>query len=184
MNILDSRTSSLNHDDAIKWRYFSYYWIFVQGIHRSPVNSPHKGQWRGALMFCLIWAWINGWVNSRKADDLRHHCAYCDVTVMRSPHFGPCAVITKHIHERTFTRTHAHIRTEHTQTVVYVYCVLRTVLYFFGVIHICTYTQNLGRPIRHWKLPIIHKQFPEKDNTKSLRTLLLPHQFYIRWKHQ
>ena len=26
---------------------------FVRGIHRSAVNSPHKGQWRGALMFSL-----------------------------------------------------------------------------------------------------------------------------------
>ena len=24
---------------------------FLRGIHRSPVNSPHKGQWRRALMF-------------------------------------------------------------------------------------------------------------------------------------
>ena len=23
----------------------------LRGIHRSPVNSPYKGQWRGALMF-------------------------------------------------------------------------------------------------------------------------------------
>ena len=30
------------------------YWPFVRGIHRSPVNSPHKGQWHGALMFYLI----------------------------------------------------------------------------------------------------------------------------------
>ena len=30
----------------------------------SPVNSPHKGQWRGALMFSLICVWINGWVNN------------------------------------------------------------------------------------------------------------------------
>ena len=34
----------------------------MQGIHRSSVNSPRKVQWRGALMFSLIWAWINGWV--------------------------------------------------------------------------------------------------------------------------
>ena len=27
-----------------------------------PVNSPHKGQWRGALMLPLICAWINDWV--------------------------------------------------------------------------------------------------------------------------
>ena len=36
------------------WKYFSRHWPFVRGIHRSPVNSPHKGQWRGALVFSLI----------------------------------------------------------------------------------------------------------------------------------
>ena len=30
------------HDDVIKWKHFSRYWPFVRGIHRSPVNSPHK----------------------------------------------------------------------------------------------------------------------------------------------
>ena len=49
---------------------------------QSPVNSPHKGQWRGALMFYLICAWINGWVNSLEAGDLRHHRAHYDVIVM------------------------------------------------------------------------------------------------------
>ena len=53
------------HDDVIKWKHFPRYWPFVRGIHRSPVNSPHKGQWRGALMFTLICARINGWVNNR-----------------------------------------------------------------------------------------------------------------------
>ena len=48
------------HDDVIKWKHFSRYWTFVRGIPRSPVNSPHKGQWRRALMFSLICAWING----------------------------------------------------------------------------------------------------------------------------
>ena len=42
-------------------------------VHRSPVNSPHRGQWRGALMFSLICAWINDWVNNREAGDLRRH---------------------------------------------------------------------------------------------------------------
>ena len=46
-----------------------HYWPFVRGIHRSPVNSPHRGQWRGALVFSLICAWTNGWVNSRDAGD-------------------------------------------------------------------------------------------------------------------
>ena len=50
------------HDDVIKWKYFPRYWLFVWGIHRSPVNSPRKGQWRWALMCSLICAWVNGWV--------------------------------------------------------------------------------------------------------------------------
>ena len=33
-------------DVVIKWKHFSRYWPSVRGIHRSPVNSPHKGQWR------------------------------------------------------------------------------------------------------------------------------------------
>ena len=48
-------------------------WLFVRGIHRSPVNSPYKGQWRGVLMLSLIYAWTNGWINTRDADDLRRH---------------------------------------------------------------------------------------------------------------
>ena len=44
------------HDDVIKWKHFPHYWPFVQGIHRSPVNSPHKDQWREALMFSLMCA--------------------------------------------------------------------------------------------------------------------------------
>ena len=56
-----------NHDDVIKWKHVPRYRPFVRWIHRSPVNSPHKGQWRGALMFSLICAWINNWVNNSKA---------------------------------------------------------------------------------------------------------------------
>ena len=47
----------------------------------SPVNSPHKGQGRGALMFSFIW--INGWLNNGDAGDLRRHSAHYDVTVMQ-----------------------------------------------------------------------------------------------------
>ena len=71
------------HDDVIKWKPFPRYWPFVWGIHRSPVNSPHKDQWRGALMISMICAWINGWVNSRDAGDLRRHRANYDVIIMR-----------------------------------------------------------------------------------------------------
>ena len=71
-----------SHDDVIKWKHFPRYWPFVRGIHRSPVNSPHKGQWRGALMFSLICVWINGWENNREADDLRRYRTHYDVIVM------------------------------------------------------------------------------------------------------
>ena len=57
------------HDDVIKWKHFPRNWPFVRGIHRSPVNSPHKGHWRGALVLSLICVWINGWVNNREAGD-------------------------------------------------------------------------------------------------------------------
>ena len=70
------------HDDGIKWKHFPRYWAFVRGIHRSPVNSLHKGQRRGALMFSLICAWINGRENNREAGDLTCHHAHCDISVM------------------------------------------------------------------------------------------------------
>ena len=47
-------------------------------------NSPHKGQWRWALMFSLICVWINSWVNNGEAGDLRRYRANYDVSVM--PH--------------------------------------------------------------------------------------------------
>ena len=72
----------LFHDDVIKWKHFPRYWPFVRGIHRSPVNSPHKSQWRGALMFSLMCARINSWVNNREAGDLRRYRHHYDVIVM------------------------------------------------------------------------------------------------------
>ena len=62
----------------IKWKHFPRYWPSVWGINLSLVSSPHKGQWRGDLMFSLICAWINDWVNNR---DLRRHRVHYDVTV-------------------------------------------------------------------------------------------------------
>ena len=61
---------------------FSRYWPFVWGIPQSLANSPHKGQWCGALMFSLICTWTKAWVNSREANDLRRHRAHYDVIVM------------------------------------------------------------------------------------------------------
>ena len=76
-------SASVPNHDVIKWKQFPPYWLFVRGIHRSPVNSPHKGKWRGALMFSLIAVWINDWVNNREAGDLRRYRAHYVVPVMR-----------------------------------------------------------------------------------------------------
>ena len=44
---------------------------------------PHKGQWRGALMFSLSCSWrINNWLNIGETGDLRRHRALYYVTVM------------------------------------------------------------------------------------------------------
>ena len=90
LNSLISGKGCLSHDDVIKWKHFPRYWPFERGIHRSPVNSPHKGQWRGALMFSFIFDWINGWVNNREAGDLRRHRAHYDSIVMESQ--SPCTL--------------------------------------------------------------------------------------------
>ena len=69
------------------WRHqmeaFSALLALCAGNSPSPVNSQQKDQWRGALMFSLICAWINGWINNCKAVDVRCHSAHYDVTVMR-----------------------------------------------------------------------------------------------------
>ena len=61
---------------------FSALLVLCAGIHRSPVNSPHRVLWRGALMFSLICVRINGWVNNREAGDLRRCRAHYDVIFM------------------------------------------------------------------------------------------------------
>ena len=48
------------------------------------VIGPLWGQWRGALMFILNFAWTNGWANNRDTGDLRCRRAHYYVTVMLS----------------------------------------------------------------------------------------------------
>ena len=57
--------------------------------------SQHKGQWREALMFSLICARINGWVNNGEAGELWHYRAHCDVIVMFFPSFCYCRYTLK-----------------------------------------------------------------------------------------
>ena len=71
-------------------KHFPRYWAFIGGIHRSPVNSPDKGEWRGALVCSLIRARITGWVNNGEVGDLRRHRAHYDVTVMIIKKWSNC----------------------------------------------------------------------------------------------
>ena len=88
----------LDHVDAtstlvqiIAWRRQATWWrhqmetfsaLLAICAGNSPVKSPHKGQWRGALKFSLICVGINGWVNNREAGDLRRDRAYYNAIVM------------------------------------------------------------------------------------------------------
>ena len=81
------------------WRHqmetFSALLAFCAENSPVPVNSPHKGQWRGALMFSLICTWINNWVNNAEAGDLRRHRAHCDVSVMHRVCVMLCFVVIR-----------------------------------------------------------------------------------------
>ena len=79
-------------------------------VGNSPVTGefPHKGHWHGALMFSLICAWTNSWVNYRDAGDLRRHLAYNDVIVMkRKDHLGDSLVIIGYFIGRKLSCSHS-----------------------------------------------------------------------------
>ena len=48
----------------------------------SPIDSSHKDQWWGALMFSMICGWTNGWANNGDTGVLRRYRSHYDVTVM------------------------------------------------------------------------------------------------------
>ena len=93
------RAPHRTHDGVIKWKHLPCYWPFVRGIHRSPVNSPHKGQSHRTLMFTLIYAWTSSWINTRDAGYLRCHPTHYEVIVMcffvRCIHRWPTDPLTK-----------------------------------------------------------------------------------------
>ena len=79
---LTTRHHQKSHDVVIKWKHFPRYWPFVGGIRRSPMDSIHKSQWRGAFMFPLICAQTNDSANNGDAGDLRRHHVHYDLIVM------------------------------------------------------------------------------------------------------
>ena len=115
----------------------------MRGIHRSPVNSPHKGQWRGALTFSLICAWIKDWVNNREAGDLTRHRAHYEAILMVSCKSEQIAVISHDWHSVSLASRlfHQHF--------------VRTIIKEKSKIH---YTGN-----SHHKRPVMWNTFPCHD---------------------
>ena len=99
------------------WRHqietFLRYWPFVRGIHRSPVNSTHKGQWLGALMFSLICARIKGWVNNSEAGGLRRRRGHYDIIVMVSE-----AITEGRVHPMSYISNILHGYITGTETII------------------------------------------------------------------
>ena len=146
--------SLISHDDVIKWKHFPRNWPFVRGIHRSPVNSPHKGQWRRALTFNC--AWMNGWVNSGKPGDLRRHHVHYDVIVMSWHHRGSLQV--------RYNERHGVLNRQHLD------CLLsRLIRRTTNQITKLSFTGFVWRGIHRWpvdspnKGPVTRKMFPFDD---------------------
>ena len=74
---------NIDEGDSTWWRHQMETFFALLAVCAG--TSPHKGQRRGALMFSLICAWINSWINNREAGDLRRHRAHYDATVMMKP---------------------------------------------------------------------------------------------------
>ena len=123
------RYSTINHpDDVIKWKYF-------------PVNSPHKGQWHGALMFSFICVWINGWVNNREAGDWRRYRAHYDVTVMIPPGCFTSEVILQNMY--TVDRYPATKNHHNARNVWKCLCVYSTFI-IFELLSLCLASRHTG----------------------------------------
>ena len=87
-------SSVITYSQFTWWRHqmetFSALLTLCAGNSPVPLNSHHKGQWRGALMFSLVW--INGWVNNRdEAGDLRRYRLHPQLASLRC--LGPIEIV-------------------------------------------------------------------------------------------
>ena len=62
-----------SHDDIIKCTHLPRQWPFVRGIHRSPVDSPHKGHVTGTFDVPFLLIRTDGWTNTRLTGNSRRH---------------------------------------------------------------------------------------------------------------
>ena len=75
--IMTSSNGNIFHFAGLLWE---------ESTWGSPVDSPHRGQYRKASIFFMC-ALTNGWVNNRNAGNLRRNDAHYGVTVMVQPKF-------------------------------------------------------------------------------------------------
>ena len=61
------------HNHFMTWKHFPNHWLFVRGLHRSLVDSPHKESVMGTLMFSLMLSWTSCCTISQVTSHLRHH---------------------------------------------------------------------------------------------------------------
>ena len=101
-------------------------------------NSPVPGEFPRALMFTLICARINGWVNNRGADDLRRHRAHSDVIVMKisGNKMDSCNIYIRCLSLQR-TKTCAQFVHNYPYVFVYVYTYAEWCIFMSKVICIC-----------------------------------------------
>ena len=78
----NSTNASRLHDDVIIWKHLPRYWPLCgefTGNRWIPLTKAGDAE-----LWCFLWSapWINGWVNNRKAGNLRRHRAHYDAIVM------------------------------------------------------------------------------------------------------
>ena len=98
----NARNSSWRYSGQWRGKCFHMTEIFSASLSICEGNplmtgALTKGQWRGALIFSLVCALANVWVNNRDAGDLRRHRSHYYVTVMVRAATCPVAHINVHL---------------------------------------------------------------------------------------
>ena len=138
------------------WRHqldtFPALLAFVREIHRFPIISPHKGHWRGTLMFSLICTWINGCVKNREAGDLGRNRAHYYVTVMHERyHYSDS-------HERNGVLKPRHLD-----------CLFNFVIVWYKRKHRSSRYRPFVRGVHRWPVDSHHKGLSNVDSVYKWR---------------
>ena len=115
-------------DDVMTWKRFRRCWPFVRGIHRSPVDSPHKGP-------VNVFAQAKCWTSSGVAVDVMHHDAH--ITSLWCISYGQRKCIPKlSIMEETLENTCMLIFV--VKSVCWIYIYICIYIYIYTYIYVYT----------------------------------------------